>query len=293
MAWRPPRYHRSGWKAAMGVEAKGAGPQGALRHAAALRRRLERLHPSVRGLLWAVASGLLFVLLNALMRGLSLALSPFQTQFLRYAFGLLVMLPFILRSGVGAYRPHTVRGQFMRGAVHALGLCLWFVAVPTSRWPNHRLASPPDLIMIAPCWCGRAAAVGALGGGRDRFRRRVMVVAPSCPARRWLLLVMLASAPVFAASFSYQADDPVRQGRMIGPGRRSPSPCSASAGLLQWTPPPRCNGARSACCVWQLGALCLTLLHHRRHPAPSRSSSWSWLGAALGGCRSRPASRST
>ena len=69
-------------------------------HAAAARHRFEALHPSIRGLLWAGAAGLLFVLLNALMRGLSLALSPFQTQLLRYAFGLVVMALFVAFLGV-------------------------------------------------------------------------------------------------------------------------------------------------------------------------------------------------
>ena len=48
------------------------------------------------------------------------------------SFGLVVMFPFILRSGISAYRPHRVAGQFMRGGVHALGLCLWFIAVPSA-----------------------------------------------------------------------------------------------------------------------------------------------------------------
>ena len=189
----------------MGVEAKGSGPQRALRHATALRRRVERLHPSVRGLLWAVASGLLFVLLNTLMRGLSLALSPFQTQFLRYAFGLVVMLPFILRSGIGAYRPHTLRGQFMRGGVHALGLCLWFVAVP-----HITLADTTALGFTTPIFI----MIGAILvlGERLRWERWVaaaigfagvlMVVAPKLAGGGGVyLLVMLASSPVFAASF--------------------------------------------------------------------------------------------
>ena len=177
----------------------------ALRHAAVARRRVERLPPSIRGLLWAVASGLLFVLLNTLMRGLSLALSPFQTQFLRYAFGLAVMLPFILRSGLGAYRPHSLKGQFARGAVHTLGLCLWFVAVP-----HITLADTTALGFTTPIFI----MIGAILvlGERLRWERWVaaaigfagvlVVVAPKLSGGGGgYLLVMLASAPVFAASF--------------------------------------------------------------------------------------------
>lgn len=180
-------------------------PNRARRYAGAVRHRAERLHPSVRGLLWAVASGLLFVLLNTVMRGLSLALSPFQTQFLRYAFGLVVMLPFILRSGVAAYRPHRVAGQFMRGGVHTLGLCLWFIAVPHITLADTTALgfTTPIFIMIGAVLVLRerlqwerwiAAAIG--------FAGVMIVVAPKLTGGGGsFLLVMLAASPLFATSF--------------------------------------------------------------------------------------------
>src|SRR5438105_1380071 len=94
------------------------------RRALVAQRRMERLDPNARGLLWAALAGFLFVVLNSMMRGLSLALDPFLTQFLRYLMGLAVMLPFMLRSGLAAYRPRNVPGQFVRGGVHTLGLVL-------------------------------------------------------------------------------------------------------------------------------------------------------------------------
>src|SRR3954470_9934062 len=97
-----------------------------VRRATLVQRRANRLPPQSRGLLWAVAAGLLFVLLNGTMRGLSVQLDPYQTQFLRYLAGLFVMLPFIARSGIRAYRPKNVVGQFSRGMVHTVGLVLWF-----------------------------------------------------------------------------------------------------------------------------------------------------------------------
>lgn len=197
----------------METEAKRPRRRSTLRLALLAQRRVARLDPTVRGLLWAVASGLLFVLLNTAMRGLSLALDAFQTQFLRYAFGLLVMLPFIVRSGMLAYKPHNVKGQFVRGAVHTLGLCLWFVAVPHvsladttalgfttpifimigavlvfrerlhwERWMAALIGFGGVLIVVAPKLSIGGAGAGGGGGG-------------------FYMLVMLASAPLFAASF--------------------------------------------------------------------------------------------
>jgi len=94
-----------------------------------LHGRTAHLSPTARGLMWAACSGALFCVLNALMRGLAQQLPPMQTQFLRYVFGVLVMLPLVWRAGFAAYRPNNLVGQFTRGAVHTAGLVLWFIAL--------------------------------------------------------------------------------------------------------------------------------------------------------------------
>ena len=177
----------------------------ALRYAAIARRRAALLDPAIRALLWAAASGLLFVLLNTLMRGLSLALDAFQTQFLRYLFGLLVMVPFVLRSGIRAYRPHHVTGQFGRGAMHTLALCLWFTAVPHITLADTTALgfTTPIFVMIGAVLVFReplrwerwvAAAIG--------FAGVLIVVAPKLSGGGGIfMLVMLSSSPVFAGSF--------------------------------------------------------------------------------------------
>ena len=176
-----------------------------LRYASVARRRVARLPPAARGLLWAVLSGLLFVFLNTLMRGLALALDAFQTQFLRYAFGLLVMTPFILRSGIGAFQPHNVKGQFLRGAVHTVGLGLWFIAIPHITLADTTALgfTTPIFIMIGAVLVFRerlrwerwlAAAIG--------FAGVLIVVAPKLSGGGGsYMLIMLTSAPIFAASF--------------------------------------------------------------------------------------------
>ena len=106
-------------------------PHGALqKRLAQIGERLGRLDPVVQGLLWSSASGLVFSVLNALMRALAQQLDPFQAQFLRYLFGLIVLLPLIWRHGLAAYRPKHVGGQFLRGGFHTVGLMLWFTALP-------------------------------------------------------------------------------------------------------------------------------------------------------------------
>ena len=176
-----------------------------VRQAVLAQRRIERLPASARALMWSVASGLLFVLLTGLMRGLSLQLAPFQTQFLRYLAGLLVMLPLVLRSGWRAYRPHNIGGQFGRGFVHTLGLCLWFIAIGHITLADTTAIgfTTPIFIMVGavlvfhePMRWERWLAAG-IG-----FAGVLVVVGPQLTgAGGWYPLVMLASSPVFAASF--------------------------------------------------------------------------------------------
>jgi hypothetical protein len=73
-----------------------------LRIRAAVHARTAHLPPTTRAMLWAASAGLLFSMLNALMRALSLGVDPFQAQFLRYFCGLLVLLPIVLHRGFAA-----------------------------------------------------------------------------------------------------------------------------------------------------------------------------------------------
>lgn len=83
-----------------------------------------------RGMLWVALSGLFFSLLNSVVRQMTLSLHPFQAQLMRYLFGIMAMLPVLWQHGWRNYRPVSLHDQFWRGAVHTLGLMLWFTALP-------------------------------------------------------------------------------------------------------------------------------------------------------------------
>ncbi|HMO45356.1 MAG TPA: DMT family transporter [Rubrivivax sp.] len=167
--------------------------------------RLGRLDPTVRGLLWSAASGAVFAVLNALMRALAMQLDPFQAQFLRYLFGLAVLLPLVWRAGLAAYRPRHIGGQFLRGAFHTVGLMLWFAALPKIPLADMTAIgfTAPIFIMIGaylffkePMRWERWLAAG-IG-----FAGVLIVVGPKLAGSGGFYnLVMLASAPMFAASF--------------------------------------------------------------------------------------------
>ena len=156
-------------------------------------------------MLWAVAAGVIFTALNALLRVLARELDPFVVQFLRYVFGLVAMLPFILRAGLAAYRPRNLRGQLWRGAVHATGLFCWFAAsahVPLAEMTALGFTTPLFIMLGAVLLFrerpGAARWVATLIG----FAGVLIVVGPGLgQADGRYALLMLAASPIFAASF--------------------------------------------------------------------------------------------
>jgi hypothetical protein len=62
------------------------------------------LRGAARGMAWMRASGLPFIALTTVTRFPAQELPPWRTQCLRFAAGLLVMMPWILRRGVISFR---------------------------------------------------------------------------------------------------------------------------------------------------------------------------------------------
>ncbi len=157
-----------------------------------------------RSMLWMALSGLVFCILNTIIRNITLSLDPYQTQFLRHFFGVMIMLPLLWRHGLQAYQPIKLSGQIWRGLLHTVGLTLWFTALPHVSLADATAINftGPIFIMFGAAWfLGEkmrgdrwiAALIGLAGV--------VVVVAPKLTGQGGgYALLMLASAPVFAAS---------------------------------------------------------------------------------------------
>lgn len=176
-----------------------------VRRATIAHWRASRLDAAVRGMLWSVVAGILFVILNAVMRHLTIELNASQTQFLRYLAGLLVLTPIILRGGIASFRPQSIKGQFIRGGLHTAGLVLWFAAIAHIPLADTTAIgfTTPIFIMVGAVLVFREpmrpARWVAAGIG---FAGVLLVVGPQLTGAGGLYnLVMLASAPLFAASF--------------------------------------------------------------------------------------------
>jgi len=169
------------------------------------RMRSSGWSPTTRGVLWALAAGLAFAIASAAMRALTQAMHPLQAQFLRYFVGMLPLLPLLARVGLPGLRPSSIKGQVWRAALHTAGLVLWFVALPHMPLADMTAIgfTTPLFILVGAAWLlkermsvPRWVAVAAGFGGV------LVIVWPGLSGGGgWYNLVMLASAPLFAASF--------------------------------------------------------------------------------------------
>ena len=168
-------------------------------------RRMMSWPAAVRGMLWMALGGILFSMLNTIARMISMQMDPYEAQFLRYLCGLIIMLPLLWRDGWAAYKPVDIKGQFWRGGVHTVGLILWFTALPQIPLADMTAIgfTGPIFIMLGAAWflgepMHRDRWIAAMIG----FAGVMVVVLPKMTGEGgWYNLVMLASSPVFAASF--------------------------------------------------------------------------------------------
>lgn len=158
----------------------------------------------VAGALWMMASGLCFVFVIALVKSQGDAVPAAQSAFLRFALGLVFVLPF-LPLLIRTWPPRRDLALFgLRGGLHVVAVTLWFFAMP--RIP---LAEVTAMGYLAPVFVTIGAAM-FLG---ERLRgRRILAIAAAITGALIILrpglrevapghLAMIGTALCFAISY--------------------------------------------------------------------------------------------
>jgi len=159
---------------------------------------------TLAGILWMTLAGLLFVMVTGIVRYLGTGIPPIEAAFIRYLFGLAILIPIIWRM-----KPKIPRGKKLalysaRGIAHAIAVSLWFFAM--ARIPIV------DVIAIgytAPIYVTIGAAIFL--GERLKLFRVLAVVAgfigtlvilrPGFHPLDIGAIAQIIAAPIFAASF--------------------------------------------------------------------------------------------
>lgn len=220
------------------------------------------MSPILRGTLWMAATGFLFTVLNTIMKKMSHELDPWLVGFLRYLFGAVVMLGPALHLGTRALRSNAPRLQFVRGLFHASGMMLWFAALPLvtlTELTAIGFSGPIFICLGASLFLGERMSVARWTAVLIGFSGVLLVVQPWAEGgfggiSRGMLL-MLASAPVFAGSFlvakKLTSHDPSEV--VVLWQHLWVSVLFAGFALLYWTPPSPAQWAVLVACGF-LGA---------------------------------------
>lgn len=150
-----------------------------------------------------VATTVLFVIVTAVVRYLGSEMHPVQAAFLRYAFGVAIIIPFCLRTSLFRIPFARLRLHAFRGVAHGIAIMLWFFAM--MRLP---IAEVTALSFMTPVFI----IIGASVFLKERFyRHRAIAVALGIAGGLIILqpgfrvidlgaIAQLMAAPLFAVS---------------------------------------------------------------------------------------------
>lgn len=85
---------------------------------------------AARGAVLMAVSTVGFQLMNLVIQRLTLELDPLVVSWLRWTFGLALVLPVFLSAGVGVAHTAQFPRHLLRSSFHAAGYTLWYLAIP-------------------------------------------------------------------------------------------------------------------------------------------------------------------
>ena len=170
--------------------------------ARAYERRWNSLSPTLHGTIWVALAGLFFVIFATLVRYVGSTLPPVEAAFIRYALGIVVLVPFFLRKR-SVLHSKRIPAHALRGMLHALGVMLWFYAVakmPIAEVMALSFTAPLFVTLGASVFLGEKLSTHRVFAVLVGFLGTLIILRPGVAvidAAAWSILL---SAPLFAGS---------------------------------------------------------------------------------------------
>ncbi len=159
---------------------------------------------TLHGIIWMLLTGILFVIVTAIVRYLGSSLPAIEMAFIRYAFGIILILPALMplvRS-----RPSLQRLRFfgLRGFVHGFGVMLWFYAmarIPIAEVTAIGYVAPIFVALGAALFLGEKMQARRIASIVVGFIGALVILRPGFQDINTGQLAQLSAAPLFATSF--------------------------------------------------------------------------------------------
>ncbi len=165
---------------------------------------------NLKGIGWMLLSGVLFVAVTGIVRHLGTDMNPIQAAFIRYAFGLVLVIPLLLRLGGGTWFFSAGRARrrlglhALRGLIHGVGVMLWFYAmarIPIAEVTALGFIAPVFTTLGAALFLGERLRARRIGAVLVAFGGAMIILRPGFQEISAGALAQLCAAPLFAVSF--------------------------------------------------------------------------------------------
>ncbi len=157
----------------------------------------------LKGIGWMIVAGALFVMVTPVVRVLGdQGMHPVQAAFLRYFFGLLLILPLALRLRTLPRR--SVVGWYgLRGLAHTGGISMWFIAatrIPVAEVTALGFTAPIFATLGAALFLGEGLHLRRVLAVLFAFAGTLVVLRPGAEVIDIGAIAQLIGAPMFAVS---------------------------------------------------------------------------------------------
>ena len=158
----------------------------------------------VAGVFWMLITGVCFVMVTALVKTLGPRIPAAEAAFLRYALGLVFLLPMI-RPMLRARLTRRQLGLFgLRGVAHTIGVIMWFFAmtqIPIAEVTAMNYLSPIYVTIGAALILGETLALRRILAIAAALLGAIIILRPGFREVNAGHLAMLATAVVFAVGY--------------------------------------------------------------------------------------------
>jgi len=164
-------------------------------------------HPSSRpgvGIAWMVFTGVLFVMVTGLVKYLGPTMPAPQAAFLRYALGLILLVPMLpFREGLRLQK-HQLRLSVWRGVLHSGAVTLWFFAmarIPIADVTAMNYMAPIYVTIGAALFLGERLALRRLGAIAFALLGVIIILRPGFREISAGHMAMVLATLFFGASY--------------------------------------------------------------------------------------------
>ncbi len=159
---------------------------------------------TLAGILWMLVSGFLFLAVTVVVRYLGTELPAVQAAFLRYVFGLFIILPIFFRARRRLPSGRLLGVYTIRGLVHGVSVMLWFYAmarIPIAEVTAIGYMTPIFITIGAGLFLGEIMHLRRIGAVVAAFVGVLIILRPGFEEVSIGSLAQFLAAPFFAASY--------------------------------------------------------------------------------------------